>query len=138
MEALGERRHAHAQGQGGAGERALLTWCARGTGLLMSGLVLGVMHNDGWRGGSPDVLEATERAFLYILLASWLAGLRWPGVAALAGAVGFVGLESVRWLSTGAPSFEPGVLVLALPGLLFWLVSRSAARADRDTGARSL
>ena len=97
----------------------------------MFGLVLGVMNNDDFRGGSPDVLEATERAFLYVLLASWLAGLRWPGGAALAGAIGFVGLEVVRWLSTGAPSFEPGVLVLALPSLLYLLVSRWESSADR-------
>ncbi|MDA0375256.1 MAG: hypothetical protein O2865_15845 [Planctomycetota bacterium] len=107
-----------------------LLWCARGTGILMFGLVLGVMHNGDWEGGSPDVTEAFERAFLYVLMASWLVGLRWPSVAGLAGAVGFIGLQFVRWWTTGAPSLEPGVLVTALPSLLYLLDVRGTAAVD--------
>lgn len=106
-----------------------LLWFARGTGILMFGLVLGVMHNGDWEGGSPDVTEAFERAFLYVLMASWLVGIRWPVVAGVAGAVGFFGLQAVRWWTTGAPSLEPGVLVTALPSLLYLLDARGAATA---------
>ena len=106
-----------------------LLWCARGVGILMFGLVLGVMHNGDWEGGSPDVTEAFERAFLYVLMASWLVGIRWPFVAGAAGAVGFIGLQVVRWWTTGAPSLEPGVLVTALPSLLYLLDARGAATA---------
>ena len=112
----------------------LLTWSARATGLLLLGLVLGVMHNDGWESGSPDVVEAFERAFLYVLLGSWLVGLRWRRIAGVAGAFGFVGLQMVRWWVTGAPSFEPGVVVLVLPSLLHLLAWRVDSRPIQDPG----
>lgn len=114
---------------GHPGTRPLL-WYARGTGVLLLGLVLGVMYTDEWQGGSPDVVEAFERAFLYLLLASWVVGLRYARVGGFAGIVGFAGLESVRWWTTGAPSFEPEVLVLVLPSVLYLLASPAAAVED--------
>jgi hypothetical protein len=104
-----------------------LLWCARGTGVLLLGLVLGVMYTDEWRGGSPDVVEAVERAFLYLLLASWVAGLRYARTAGVAGFVAFAGLEAVRWWTTGSPSLEPEVLVLILPSALYLLASPAPA-----------